>query len=122
MAEKVQETRTVVEREVPETSRGSASTNFVAGVVSFIGGLIVALLGIRFVLMLLGANQNNGFVDFIYTASRPFAAPFFGMFNYQERFGVSRFEYETLIAIVVYALITWAIVWLLGMPSRRNTA
>lgn len=95
------------------------TTNVAARVISFIGGIIMALLGLRFLLMLLGANRGNGFVDFIYSASYPFAAPFFGIFNYQEQFGVSRFEFETLIAILFYGLITWALVRLVTIGNRH---
>jgi hypothetical protein len=80
----------------------------------------MALLGLRFMLALLGANASNGFVSFIYDISRPFAAPFFGIFNYDTRLGVSRFEFETLIALVVYAVATWALTYLLTMTRRRS--
>lgn len=96
------------------------SANIAARVISLIGGIIIALLGLRFIFMLLGANRGNALVDFIYTASRPFAAPFFGIFNYQEQFGQSRFEFETLIAILVYALITWALIQIVSMGDRES--
>lgn len=131
MAQTLRDTRTgkiyeVDDRDVDSTDNRTAAkaeygTNVAARIISFIGGVIMALLGLRFLLMLLGANRGNGLVDFIYTASYPFAAPFFGIFNYQEQIGRSRFEFETLIAIVVYGLITWAIVRLLTIANRRNT-
>lgn len=94
-------------------------TNTVARLINFIGGIIMSLLALRFVLMLLGANKGNALVDAVYALSYPLAAPFFGIFNYQQQFGASRFEFETLIAIAVYALITWALMRLVTIANRR---
>lgn len=105
--------------EVGDETPVEQTTNVAARIISFIGGVIMALLGLRFLLMLLGANRGNGLVDFIYSASYPFAAPFFGIFNYQQQFGVSRFEFETLIAIVIYGLITWALIRLVTIGNRH---
>ncbi len=93
-------------------------TNMAARIVSLIGGIIVALLGLRFILSLLGANRANAFASFIYSASHPFVAPFFGLFNYQEQIGVVRFEFETLIAIAFWSFVTWMIVRLLTIGDR----
>lgn len=88
--------------------------------VYLIGGIIIALLAVRFLLSLLGANRNNGFADFIYTLSHPFAAPFFGLFNYKEQFGSSRFEFETIVAIAVYAIIMAIVARLVTIGSHRT--
>ena len=96
-----------------------AATNIAARIVSLIGGLISFVLVLRFLLSLLGANSTNAFANFIYTVSRPFVAPFFGLFNYQPQFGTVRFEWETLIAIVFWAAVTWFVVRLLTIGSRR---
>lgn len=92
--------------------------NIIANIIGLIGGIIIGLLGLRFLLMLFGANSGNGIVDFIYSASRPFVAPFFGIFNYDAQLGVARFEFETLVAIAVYALITWGLIRLLTLSRR----
>lgn len=84
--------------------------NVAARVVSLIGGILLAILGMRFVLSLLGANRSNAFADFIYTISYPFVAPFFGLFNYDPQFGVSRFEFETLIAMLFWGFLIWIII------------
>lgn len=69
------------------------------------------LLGFRFVLSLLGANTTNAFADFVYNVSRPFVAPFFSLFSYDNySYGVSRFEIYTLIAMAIYALVAWGVV------------
>jgi hypothetical protein len=105
----------------PVSPKADYSMSVAARVVYFVGGVIISLLALRFLLMLFGANRGSVFVDFIYTASRPFVAPFFGIFNYTEQVGRSRFEFETLFAILIYALLTWAIARLLTLGKRDQT-
>lgn len=100
--------------------RAEYGSSVVARVVSMIGGVIMALLGIRFLLSLLGANRANPFASFIYTASHPFVSPFFGLFNYQEQIGVVRFEVETIIAILFWGFVTWMIVRLLTLGTHNQ--
>jgi uncharacterized protein YggT (Ycf19 family) len=95
--------------------------NVAARLVYLIGGVIITLLALRFLLALLGANPNNGFANFIYTLSHPFAAPFFSLFSYDQTLGSSRFELGTLVAIVVYALLTALLARLVTIGSRRPT-
>ena len=80
-------------------------TDTASNVVWLIAGILLTLLAFRFILMLLAANQYNMFVNFVYALSYPFAAPFFGLFSYTIRGGVSQFELSTLVAMGVYALI-----------------
>ena len=109
--------RPVARREVVAYRPGAT---VIQRVVYFVAGVIIALLSLRFLLALLGANANNPFANFIYVTSHPFVAPFFGLFNYREQFGVSRFEFETIIAIVVYGLIAVAIVNLIDILQNRD--
>lgn len=89
-------------------------------IVWFIAGVIVVLLGFRLLLSLLGANTSNPFANFIYTASHPFVAPFFSLFSYNNiRYGVSRFEVYTVVAIIFYIILAWGIVKLVTI-ARRN--
>lgn len=78
-------------------------------VVWYITGVLLAILTLRFLLALLGANPANAFANLLYSVSYPFVAPFFGLFNYSLRYGVSRFESYTIVAMIVYALFAWAI-------------
>lgn len=94
--------------------------NFAVRVVWFIAGILNALLALRFILALLGANTGNAFVSFIYGITYPFVAPFFGVFNYTFELGQARFEGFTLLAIVVYTLAAYAISRLLTLTERRN--
>lgn len=120
----VKETRTVIRDDdrVDDARDGDvvdAPMSVAARIVSIIGGIIMGLLALRFILSLLGANRENAFADLIYGLSYPFVAPFFGLFNYDATYGKSRFEFETLFAIIVYALLTWLIVRLLTVRYGR---
>mgnify|MGYP000882133628 CR=1 FL=1 len=103
-----------------ETSSRAAWS--VGRIISIIAGVIIALLALRFIFVLLGANQGNAIVDAVYNLSRPFVEPFFGLFNYTTQFGKAHIEVETLVAIVVYALIAWILVMIfsIGADSRRS--
>ena len=97
----------------------SQQLSIAARIVWYIAGVVLALLAFRFVLVLLGANPANGFTNFIYTISHPFAAPFFGIFGYSLRYGVSRVEVSTLVAMAAYALVAYGIARLLTIGQPR---
>lgn len=90
-------------------------------VVWYIAGVLLTLLGLRFVLALLGANAGSGFVSFVYSVTYPFVAPFFGIFGYDFTAGQARFEAYTLLAMLVYALIAWGVAKLLLINRRTDT-
>lgn len=111
----------VQEKEVTTSATDTREAGSLAArVISLISGIILALLGMRFILSLLGANRGNTFADFIYTASHPFVAPFFGLFNYQQQFGSSHFEFETLIAMAFWAFIAWVAIQLFTLGNRAG--
>lgn len=126
--EQVTETREVVTDDANVTRQrvvesDAAPANIIAKrVVYYITGVIIAFLVLRLILLLLAANQGNGFVDFVYAVSGIFAAPFFGIFNYTPAYGQSVFEVSTVVAIVIYALLGWGIGKLFTLGSRRATA
>lgn len=71
-----------------------------------------AVIGLRFVLRLLGANPDAAFVRWIYDVSTPLVAPFAGIFGQDAMIiankGVvitSAFDWTALIALVVYGII-----------------
>src|SRR5438309_1116888 len=73
-------------------------------VIWYILGVVEVLLIIRVILKALGANPLSGFTNLIYTISNPLALPFKGIFQTAVVEG-SVFEWSTLIAGVVYALV-----------------
>lgn len=109
-------------QEVRETDRGTVGPSvFVARLIYFIFGLIIAFIALRFILLLLAANQGNAFVDFVYAVSGIFVAPFYGIFGNTPQLGSSIVDVSSIVAIIVYALIAWAIVSLATIGSRNRT-
>lgn len=91
-------------------------------IIWYIFGFIEIVLAFRFVLKLLGANPEAGFTKFVYGLSSPFAGPFANMFSPTVTEGAettSFFEWSTLVAAVVYVIITWGIIKIfkLGKPT-----
>lgn len=86
-------------------------------IVWYIFDLIEVLLGLRFILKLLAANPAAGFTDFIYNLSDPLVAPFRAVFRTASVQG-NVFEWTTLLAMIIYWLIAWAIIkiFLIGRP------
>ena len=90
-------------------------------VVYYVFGVIDALIAVRFLLRLLAANRDTGFVSFIYSVSAFFMAPFEAVFKTQTAAGAA-FEGSALLALAVYALIAWGIVTLVRAVSPRRSS
>lgn len=102
-----------------ETSAGATTT--IQNIVWFLLGFVEILLGLRFILKLLGANSGNSFVSFIYSISRPFTAPFdsiFGVTTTTAGQTRSVFVPSILVAMAVYALVAWGIAKLLTINQK----
>lgn len=82
--------------------------------------LLEALLAFRFVLKLTGANPEAGFTNFVYVLTWPFTSPFLAVFPKTTVQG-SIFEWTTLLAMLVYWLIAFAIVRLFLMSKTVST-
>jgi hypothetical protein len=89
-------------------------------IVWYILGILEALLAFRLVLKLLAANSAAGFTSFIYGASTPFASPFLNVFGVTKVQG-SVFEWTTVLAMIVYALVAFAIIKLFVMSKSVST-
>jgi uncharacterized protein YggT (Ycf19 family) len=81
-------------------------------------GLIEALLGLRILFGLFGANQV-GFTDFLYTITSPFVAPFRGIFA-APAVGGSYFDSAALLAMVIIALLGWGIAALVDLGNPKS--
>jgi len=71
-------------------------------------GILEGLLALRFVLKLIAANPNSPITVFIYGLTGFFLLPFTGL-TVTPSMGSAIFEISTLIAMLVYGLIAWAI-------------
>jgi uncharacterized membrane protein len=79
------------------------------------------LLGLRFILKLIGANPASGFTIFIYGFSGLFTGPFTSLLG-SPSFEGSVLEITTLIAMVVYLLLFWIIARVVEIVLDRPTA
>lgn len=129
MAEQIIESRETVtqtpttgvrQQTVASTSQASGAV-MAARVVSWLTSALLLLLALRLVFAILGANQANMVAQFIYGLSYPFVAPFFGLFGYTMRYGVARFEVETLVAIIIYGGIGYGLARLLALRRTSET-
>ena len=81
-------------------------------------GALEALIGIRVILKLIGANPANAFTTLVYQLSELFLWPFRNLIV-NPAFGNSVLEITSLIAMIVYPLIGWAIVRLVWVLFYR---
>lgn len=116
----VQEGATNVQRQTIAQTTQADGRVVASCVVWYIVGFIIVLLVLRLVLLLLGANDNNAFVGFVYALSGVFAWPFYGIFSYQPAYGQSVLEVSSLVAIAVYALVGWGVSKLFTLNSARD--
>lgn len=110
-----------VERQTVRTSESVPGSVLAGRIVYYIGGTILTLLAVRFVLLLLGASQASSFVNFIYGLSGIFVAPFNGIFT-RPTYGTSTFDSATLVAMLVYTIVTVGLARLLTIGDRNRDA
>lgn len=123
MTQRKTEREVVTEEDVPTKSVAEENNKAAAGAVWFILGVILVFLGFRFFFKVFGANPSNGFVDFVYSVSGFFTAPFDSIFNVRQTSGEvinAVFEPSILVAMVVYSLLAWGVVKLLEIVSSKS--
>jgi hypothetical protein len=87
-------------------------------------GVLIALIGLRVFLRLIGANAANPFADLLYDFTDLFLWPFWGLTGTPSVQNLV-LEVPSIIAILVFALVGWAsvrLVWLLFYlpPTSRS--
>lgn len=107
----------------PQTLYERSVGSRIGQVIYTLTGLLVALIGLRFVMLLAGANPLNGVVEFLYGFTYPFVAPFQSIFgSTSPDTGIvaqSVFEPGALIAMAAYALVGWFLARLFTSASNR---
>lgn len=71
--------------------------------------LLEGMLGLRFLLKLIGANPNSGFAAITYGLTDLFVLPFSGLVPLWSADAVV-FEVTTLIAMIIYVLFTYVVI------------
>lgn len=88
--------------------KGRVTTYKVTQLIWLITGILIAMLGLRFLFKLIGVNEASIFATFLYGLTGVFLVPFDSLVGDLVA-GRSVLEFTTLIAMVVYALIGWAL-------------
>ena len=99
-----------------ETRNTKLESHTAQRIVGIIFSVIEIILAFRLIFKLLGANPKNDFVHGIYAATQFFVGAFEGIFSRVTTSGAETtavFEPATLIAMVVIALIAWAVLKLM---------
>jgi len=88
-------------------------------VVRYTTGVLEVLLLIRFFLRLLGASPDAAFTVLVYVTTYVFLVPFQGIFARPAQ-GPYVFDSATLVAMIVYPLVGWAIIGLIKIKTTRR--
>ena len=81
---------------------------------NFFLAVVEGFLGLRFLLKLFGANPNTGFVDWVYDMSDVLLEPFRGIFPTKVFDDKFIFEFTTLFAMLMYAILGLILVYLIN--------
>ena len=110
------------ERAYVPAGPGAAAT-FVR-LVTFIFGILQALLILRIILLVLVANHSNDIVAFVLSASDPFVEPFRGMFALDrvKADQGSVFDFAALVALIGWTLIEMLIIGAIRIFDRRTVS
>jgi YggT family protein len=103
------------------SAKQSTSFNWIVNSILGFVGILEVLLSLRFFLRLFGANQQNDFAQLINNLSEPFMVPFVTLFvNPTSGDRVNTFDFNILIAIVIYSLLGYLAVSVVRFLFRRR--
>ncbi|MEA2619320.1 MAG: hypothetical protein QOC97_93 [Chloroflexota bacterium] len=97
-------------------ARGPGGASLAARIVTFVFGILQALLILRIILLVLVANAGNDIVHFVFSVTQPFVEPFLGMFALNR---VTADQGSTFDIAALVALIGWTLVELLILAAIR---
>jgi uncharacterized protein YggT (Ycf19 family) len=113
---KITEVRTVQK----ESSKGGGGFSFkTTQLVGLIFGLLEAVIVLRILFKFFGANPNNPIAVLVTKVTDLFLAPFAGLIA-SPTIGGMVFELSSFIALLIYAVIGWAIVKLITVVFYRS--
>jgi Trk-type K+ transport system membrane component len=92
----------------------------IANVVWLIAFFVLAIITLRVLLLLINANEENPFVSWVYSASEFFVRPFLGITEDPALNGAV-FEVNSLIAMLIYALLVYGILQLVRVILDLTT-
>lgn len=98
------------------------SERIVFTIVEVIFNLIELLLALRILLRFFGANPATPFVNWAYQTTQPLVSPFVGIFPNPSLTGGFVIDVAALVALVVYAIIGYAVLGVIGDLQARYIA
>ena len=98
-----------------------SNAQWIGSLIYFVFGVIEITIAIRIFLKLIAANTTTGFTRLIYGLSGPFVAPFKNIVNTPVADNGATFEASSLLAIVIYLILSWLLVRLLMLVIARPT-
>lgn len=102
------------------TTADPGSPEMTRRVVVLLFGLIQLVIGMRFVLLLLDANQGNGLVSGILNVSQLFVAPFEGILKTDAlHAGASVLDITAIVAMVGWTILELIVIWAVGIFRRE---
>lgn len=101
-------------------ARRRALVHRIIQTIAYLVGALEILLGLRFLLRLMGANPENAFAGVIYGLSRPFVAPLSTLFISPTFDGSTNiFDVNVLVAMAAYLLLGLLAIWLVRLIANR---
>ena len=89
----------------------------------FVFSLIQAVIVLRIVLLLLAAREGNDVVQFVYSVSEVFVAPFRGILRIDEvQAGIAAFDFGAVVALVFWVIIELIVIAALRVFRPSATA
>lgn len=97
--------------------------SYAGRIVSLLFGILAVLIGLRILLLLLVANESNAIVDFVFSITEPFVAPFRGIFAFDAVTpgGGSVFDVAAVVALIGWLLIYLLLMAILRIGDRNRT-
>jgi len=103
------------------TANQNSTVARIVNIVYFLFGALELLLGLRVVLLLIGANAENGFAKLVYDLSWPFVTLFANILQNPTAGTTGVLEITTIVAMIVWAIVAWFVgrlVWLVLSRPR----
>ncbi|MGQ0604541.1 MAG: YggT family protein [Anaerolineales bacterium] len=106
---------------VDEVAGRRAGLSRVTQLIWLLAGLLEALLALRLFMRLIAVNPDAPFAQLVYGFTAPFLLPFQSLIG-TPSVGDAALEITTIFAMIVYALIAWALAALFNVLFARSYA
>lgn len=94
------------------------TANFIKQVLVFVFSLMEGMLLLRVILKLVAANPQTPFVEWVYSTTYPLVYPFLGMFPSGIQGLSYEIEFSTIVAMVMYAIVGYALLYFIGLLEK----